>query len=333
MKQNIIVTFLMASVFTSNAQVTESGDKVGIHHTNPLSTLHVNGESSADLVWPLWVVNPRNNPEVTNYGVGIKLKHSHNEELNKWSGIASIQETSWANNSGLALYANRTEYMRISHNGDVGIGISLPTEKLELHNGNIAFSTPNQSIISGTDLNGLKWIVDDNSSGRVSQVAATIRYVATGTWNGSASPALMSFETISAANSGLIQRMVINQSGDVGIGTDEPDAKLAVSGKIHAEEVKVSASVPAPDYVFEEDYPLASLDEIKAYITENKHLPEVPSAKEMEANGIELGEMNMLLLKKIEELTLHMIKQNIQNQSQQVEIQELREEIRTLNNK
>ena len=98
-------------------------------------------------------------------------------------------------------------------------------------------------------------------------------------------------------------------AGRLGIGTDDPDSELAVAGKIHAEEVKVSTTVPAPDYVFEEDYPLASLDEIKAYISANKHLPEVPSAKEMEANGIKLGEMNMLLLKKIEELTLLLIQQ------------------------
>jgi hypothetical protein len=66
-------------------------------------------------------------------------------------------------------------------------------------------------------------------------------------------------------------------------------------------------SVPGPDYVFNDDYKLFSLAEIKTYIDKNKHLPEVLSAKEMEANGVNLGEMNMLLLKKIEELTLFVI--------------------------
>jgi hypothetical protein len=107
-----------------------------------------------------------------------------------------------------------------------------------------------------------------------------------------------------------VARMVINSNGYVGIGTSSPDALLAVSGQVHAQEVKVSVTVPGPDYVFEKDYKLTSLEEIKSYIDQNKHLPEVPSAKEMEKNGVQLGEMNMLLLRKIEELTLHLIEQN-----------------------
>ena len=96
-------------------------------------------------------------------------------------------------------------------------------------------------------------------------------------------------------------------SGNVGIGTTTPDAKLAVNGQVHATEVKVTIAVPGPDYVFDKDYKLTPLEDIKNYIDQNKHLPEVPSAKEMEVNGIQLGEMNMLLLKKIEELTLYVI--------------------------
>jgi hypothetical protein len=100
-------------------------------------------------------------------------------------------------------------------------------------------------------------------------------------------------------------------TGNVGIGTTTPDAKLAVKGTIHTNEVKVDMNgAVAPDYVFEKDYNLMSLEDTEAYIAANKHLPEVPSAKEMEKNGVQLGEMNMLLLKKVEELTLHLIEQN-----------------------
>jgi hypothetical protein len=116
-------------------------------------------------------------------------------------------------------------------------------------------------------------------------------------------------------NGGLqsrIERLTISDVGNVGIGNNNPDAKLTVTGQVHAQEVKVTVAAPGPDYVFEKDYKLTSLEEIKNYIDQNKHLPEVPSAKEMEKNGIQLGEMNMLLLKKIEELTLYVIEQQKQ---------------------
>jgi hypothetical protein len=98
---------------------------------------------------------------------------------------------------------------------------------------------------------------------------------------------------------------------NVGIGTMSPDEKLTVKGKIHTQEVRVDMSGPlVPDYVFAEDYKLKSLQEVEDYIKENKHLPEIPSAKEIEKNGLMLAEMNMNLLKKMEEMTLYMIEQN-----------------------
>jgi len=96
-------------------------------------------------------------------------------------------------------------------------------------------------------------------------------------------------------------------ASSISINTQQSDATLTVNGNIHAKEVKVDLSVPAPDYVFEDNYKNLTLKEIEEYIKANKHLPEVPSAKEIEKNGIDLGVMNMLLLKKIEELTLHII--------------------------
>jgi hypothetical protein len=102
----------------------------------------------------------------------------------------------------------------------------------------------------------------------------------------------------------------LNVDEKVGIGTNQPDSKLTVKGIIHAEEVKVDLSVPGPDYVFESDYPLASLEDTKAYIEQNKHLPGIPSSDDMQQNGVNLLEMNMKLLEKVEELTLHLIEQS-----------------------
>jgi hypothetical protein len=86
----------------------------------------------------------------------------------------------------------------------------------------------------------------------------------------------------------------------------------------------VDQTITGPDYVFKKDYNLPTLAEIKDYTDKNHHLPGVPAAAEMEKNGINLGEMNMVLLKKVEELTLYLMEQNKQLQKQQKEIEQLK---------
>jgi hypothetical protein len=97
---------------------------------------------------------------------------------------------------------------------------------------------------------------------------------------------------------------------NVAIGTDiQKGFDLAVCGKIRATEIKVNAASEWCDYVFEEDYDLRDLSEVDAFIKENKHLPEIPSGVEVETEGIAVSEMMLLMMKKIEELTLYTIEQ------------------------
>ena len=104
-------------------------------------------------------------------------------------------------------------------------------------------------------------------------------------------------------------QMIIDKFGNIGMGTETPDAKLAVNGLIHTKEVKVDL-LGWPDYVFESNYNLPSLSEVEKQIAINGHLKDIPSAKEVENNGVKLGEMNKLLLQKVEELTLYLIEMN-----------------------
>ena len=101
--------------------------------------------------------------------------------------------------------------------------------------------------------------------------------------------------------------MSINADGAVGIGSTNPNPnyKLSVDGKIRAKEVKVETGWS--DFVFDDDYRLPSLFEVEQFIIKNKHLPDIPSAEEVEKNGLNLGEMESMLLQKIEELTLYVI--------------------------
>ena len=111
--------------------------------------------------------------------------------------------------------------------------------------------------------------------------------------------------------------LVIQKNGTVTMGVwetydnsvrDTQGHRLMVNGGILCEKIKVIGDVPNSDYVFEEEYDLLPLSEVKQFILENKHLPEVPSAAEFKENGYNLGEMDDLLLRKIEELTLHIIR-------------------------
>ena len=104
--------------------------------------------------------------------------------------------------------------------------------------------------------------------------------------------------------------MFIKQStGFVGIGTTDPKARLAVNGDIYAKKVRVTPD-DWPDFVFESAYELPSLQDLERFIAENKHLPGIPSAKEVSEHGLDLGQNQAMLLQKIEEMTLYLIEQN-----------------------
>ncbi len=106
-----------------------------------------------------------------------------------------------------------------------------------------------------------------------------------------------------------INRMIISNSGNVGIGTINPANKLDVNGTIHSQEVKVDMTGWS-DFVFKKEYNLPTLEQVEKHIAEKGHLENIPSEDEVLKNGINLGEMNANLLQKIEELTLYVIKLN-----------------------
>jgi hypothetical protein len=194
-------------------------------------------------------------------------------------------------------FGSNTEYntqwhMSILDNGNVGIGTTAPSTRLD-----VSGVTTVRNEGDGAILLDLK----SERGWRFQQ-------------KGTASSAHLELYNYG----GLNKNFSILTDGKVGIGTPTPDAKLTVKGDIHTNEVRVDLTGPIapPDYVFEKDYPLTSLEELKSYIDRHKHLPEIPSAKEMEENGINLKEMNLLLLKKVEELTLHLIEQNRINEEQ-----------------
>jgi len=115
---------------------------------------------------------------------------------------------------------------------------------------------------------------------------------------------------------GDVAALTLYGNGSVGIGFTATynvgqylnmGHKLAVKGGIICEEITVINNIPDADYVFEEDYKLTPLAEVESFIKENKHLPDIPSAEEFKTNGYKVGDMDGMLLRKIEELTLYII--------------------------
>lgn len=105
----------------------------------------------------------------------------------------------------------------------------------------------------------------------------------------------------------------------------------AIDGKLTAKEIEVKL-VTGADFVFSPDYSLRHLSEVESFVKQNKHLPDIPSEKEMQKNGLNLNEMQIKLLQKIEELTLYVIQQDKRNNDQQKEIEDLKQELKKLKN-
>jgi hypothetical protein len=116
--------------------------------------------------------------------------------------------------------------------------------------------------------------------------------------------------------------MIITANGRVGIGTSNPGYTLHVAGAIHADGGYSAPVETPPDYVFEPSYKLMPLRDLESFVTKEKHLPSVPNAAEIKKEGLNIGEFQMKLLEKIEELTLYTLQQAKTIREQQTTIQD-----------
>lgn len=232
--------------------------------------------------------------------------------------VWTIGHAGSSGNFGIAQRDGIDEYrLVVDNDGNVGIGKTDPSSKLEVYNSSVEETF---KLTTGTDGRILTLRGETINFKR-----AGANYIAASNASGT-----LNFSTGGSDIYNSQIRMRITSSGDVGIGTNDPKSKLAVNGDIRATEVTVLADVTVPDYVFEPDYELRTLKETKKYIEENRHLPEIPSASEIGENGIDLGEMNMKLLKKIEELTLYQIELLEKLEAQSERLQQVENELNTL---
>ncbi|MEP5502296.1 MAG: hypothetical protein ABJP80_09170 [Algibacter sp.] len=196
--------------------------------------------------------------------------------------------------------------MTIKNYGHIGIGTTSPAAKLDVEGGDFYLG---KEVSSNGQRREFRVYGYDNSNKFYGSIHSNYDD-SKRSFDISTNDQTSQIKIDASANSSANIILKPGVSGYVGIGTSSPDAKLAVKGDIHTQEVKVDLlGAVMPDYVFYKDYKLKTLTEVEQYINEKGHLPNIPSAIDVETNGLLLKEMNLKLLEKIEELTLYTIEQ------------------------
>jgi hypothetical protein len=223
--------------------------------------------------------------------------------------MASAPRPVWSQ-SAWPSYPNNSA-ISVTSGGNVGIGKTNPASKLDVSVGNV---------------DGIQ--VSSSQSGYL-RLYDTTYGISWGIANDYTGYAVLNFLVGTGGAAPTTPVMTMLMSGNVGIGTTNPQSKLAVNGNITAKDVMVT-NTGWSDYVFQPGYRLRPLREIGAYIQANHHLPDIPSEAEVKEKGVSVGEMQAKLLAKVEELTLHMIQADERNNRLERQNQELRDRMARL---
>lgn len=362
MKKALLTLVLICIAYYSFAQWTTSGSNiynsnigyVGVNTATPQSLLHIY-QSAPDATGFIIQGHTINTDAAMHY-VAMTFDGDYGNATGNYSQIRSYSNLYETWGSHLAFFTTQTgvantlkERMRIDWYGNVGIGTTSPAAKLHiLDNGSSSNASSEYSgdlIVQGnsgsrtaTGGASLEFVIPANTDGSNPWGQARIITVAGNANNGDATGRLILgtrrlFDK--GTGTGLTWNygddLIIDGNGFVGINTsDTKGYNFAVNGKVIATSMTVKLNQNWPDYVFKPKYQLPSLQEVKTYIDLNHHLPDMPSEQEVIKDGINLGEMNKLLTKKVEELTLYLIEKDKTEKQQQEKISSQEERISKL---
>ncbi|MDV3663130.1 hypothetical protein CMU51_03555 [Elizabethkingia anophelis] len=313
-----IPCFYFAQLATPQGQMlaTEKPNTgfVGIGTTNPISNLEIASPTATLTLSTNQASGTAENPlypkiDFLGYANWPKARITAAEQTYNTHG----SKLSFLVNDGTGATSLK-EMMTINQDSKVGIGITNPTSKLEVYNeaskSHLTLSANDNSAndLSRIDLD-YKIQNKDHIVGRISSF-----YLDSG--NGGTGG--LRFFTREAGQ--LTEKMMI-----------APNGNISVSNKLEAREIKVTTT-PTADFVFEDSYKLPDLESVEKHIKEKKHLPEIASAAEMQKDGVNIGNFQIKLLQKIEELTLYQIQLNKEVTNLKQENIQLKETVQKIQN-
>lgn len=302
--------------------ISRTGGKVGIGTTNPIGKFQVQGAAGEQAAGQVHIVGNGEGGPGDAY-----ISFDEGAEANsKWSIGVKDNGNVFAISQGLTMDA-APKFVIKEDDGDVGIGTTSPTSLLHIKGGSSDLTIDETPGVSGNSADIYLRNLDASDA-----VTNQLNIFAEG--SGSYIFAQKSSDPLLSLGVGFDKALNIRAGKKVGIGTTTPSErlevdgniktsgkiiigttqptgefagfKLAVDGQIVAKEVTVQDADWA-DFVFADDYQLKTLDEVKTFINDNSHLPDVPSEQEILKNGLSLAEMQKIQMQKIEELTLYVI--------------------------
>jgi len=292
-----LITILIIHIANGQNTPWSTTGNIGIGTTTPNSTLNVDPQGAGGI----FIGN-------SNGGSGgfTSLQFNISAKQNGYSWLQSTQSSG-------SLYGN----LNLNPlGGYVGIGTITPQEPLSVVAATSTSLGLYRSITGGNP--NLGAAVGQINFGAFNATSSTELFgsqvlgMATENWTpGSAQGSAIVFRTTANTTTSLTEAMRIDNNGSLLIGKTSSTYKFDVAGSARANSITVNTT--GADFVFEPTYKLFPLSEIEKYIEANHHLPEIPSAKEMQTNGLNVGDNQIKLLQKVEELTLYLIEKDREN--------------------